>query len=417
MAIKIINPIISEAVGGGGASFNIHYGLNPPEDTSMLWVETESEPTSLRIAQEVMAGDIENKGIVASLPTAGNTIACCRVGNKIYQFGGYGRTKAITVYDTETNIVDTLGVTIPYDFSSGLAFLYGDKIYLVGVRPNATLTTYNRIYSFDYNANEVKNIGTTPFAVSNTTGEMIGSVIYLFGRTQAASSGAGTVTSTIGAYDCEAGLSSTLSISLPSLANPVACAVGKKVYLFGGVTAITTTNGVATDTYTNDIYVFDTERLVIEKIGTLPKPCYMGRAYLIGEKIYIFGGFASDGSRMDTIHVFDTTDNSIAVYNATLNATTINMGLAGYNDQVYLFGGYSGTNLNTITLFATIKGALTENTAHINPSLDRALFPLLVGDNSMELGVSSVYVGNSENLAEPCNAYLYNETSQAWELI
>ena len=97
--------------GSGGASLNIHYGLEAPEDTSKLWVKLANEPSKVEISNSVSGGNETLDYGISALPTACNSLGCASVGTKIYLFGGAvsdSRLNTINVFNTETNTIETL---------------------------------------------------------------------------------------------------------------------------------------------------------------------------------------------------------------------------------------------------------------------------------------------------------------------
>ena len=78
-------------------------------------------------------------------------------------------------------------------------------------------------------------------------------------------------------------------------------------------------------------------------------------------------------------------------------------------DKVYLFGGRSGgvAYLNTINEFLA-QFSLTANSILITEGQKENIFNLLSSPTQVEISVKNVYRGNSSNVAELNDAYLYN---------
>jgi hypothetical protein len=68
----------------------------------------------------------------AVLPTAYSAISGINVGNSIYLFGGYPRTKSIFKFDCETETIVTLSATLPKAISSQCLAHWDNGIYLFG---------------------------------------------------------------------------------------------------------------------------------------------------------------------------------------------------------------------------------------------------------------------------------------------
>ena len=192
---------------------------------------------------------------------------------------------------------------------------------------------------------------------------------------------------------------STLSTKLPLTAgNMGTAAVGTKIYLFGGR---------SNSGRLNKIRVFDTTNNTISTLTTtLPeKVDGMGTA-AVGTKIYLFGG--NTGSRLSTIQVFDTTNDTISTLSITLPTAADSIGTAAVGTKIYLFGGYSGGDyLNTINEFLA-QFSLTANSILITEGQQENIFNLLSSPTQVEISVKNVYRGNSSNVAELNDAYLYN---------
>ena len=378
----------------GSAEFNIHYGTEAPEDTSKLWVETDTEPTETKVVKGITA-DTSLETLSETIPQIRTDMAAGVVGTKIYLFGGEAgssdRRSTIYVYNTETNVIQKLSVTLPTAATGIAAGVIGTKVYLFGgYGDDGALNTIN---VFDTETNVIETLSVTlPTADANKSAGVIGTKIYLLSGTFDEYS--------IYVFDTETNTIEKLSASLPESQEyaPIGV-VGTKIYVFGGATK-------------SVIYVLNTETNDIEKLSTtLPTAAYEIAAGVIGTKVYLFGGYGS-GNRLNTINVFDTETNVIETLSVTLPTAASEIAAGVIGTKVYLFGGWVGDSaLNTINLF-TSSSYLTENTAAVVPSLTENVFPLM---DVVELGVSAVYIGNAGGLAEQVNAYLHNGTE--WVLI
>ena len=131
----------------------------------------------------------------------------------------------------------------------------------------------------------------------------------------------------------------------------------------------------------------------------------MGTA-AVGTKIYLFGGLSD--SRLNTIQAFDTTNDTITTLPTTLPTGTNGMGTAAVGTKIYLFGGYyDGGYLNTINEFLS-QFTLTANSVLITEGQQENVFNLLSSPTQVEISVKNVYRGDSSNVAQLNDAYLYN---------
>lgn len=384
--------------GGGGAAFNIHYGMEAPEDTSKLWVETDTEPTQIRVMNGI-AGDPTIETISEVLPTRAYGMASATVGKKVYLFGGRGSSlntyrNDILVFDTVTNTISKLDVVLPYSAFAIACGVVGTKIYLFG---GYTGGNSSNICVFDTETNTIEKLSTSlPTGGHAIAAGVVGTDIYLFG-------GSGSDRSNkIRVFNTEAKTISNLSTTLPKAIAEIGVGViGEQIYLFGGDTG----------SPTNTIMVFDTTTKTIETLPiTLPKTTAEMGVEVVGTKVYLFGG-GSVG--IADIMVFDAAENTVETLSVKLPTIALGMGTGLVGTNIYLLGGYNYSDecLSTINVFK-FAAELAENAAVVAPSLTKNVFPLM---DAVELGVSAVYIGNSDGKAEQVNAYLYNGTE--WMLI
>ena len=135
----------------------------------------------------------------------------------------------------------------------------------------------------------------------------------------------------------------------------------------------------------------------------------MGAA-AVGTKIYLFGGVGS--SYLNTIQVFDTTNDTLSTLSTTLPTTLVEMGAAAVGTKIYLFGGRNPDAWrNTINLFAPRSIYLDPNSILITEGQQENIFNLLSSPTQVEISVKNVYRGNSSNVAALNDAYLYNGTN------
>ena len=143
-------------------------------------------------------------------------------------------------------------------------------------------------------------------------------------------------------------------VTLPRVAKNIGTvAVGTKIYLFGGYST--------KYTCLNTIQVFDTTNNTIQTLSTtLPQAMFSMGIAAVDTKIYLFGG-DKDGSYLNTIQIFDTTNNTIQTLSTTLPKEMSAIGTATVGTKIYLFGGmvYSSNGyLKTIQVFDTTNNTI-----------------------------------------------------------
>ena len=138
---------------------------------------------------------------------------------------------------------------------------------------------------------------------------------------------------------------------------------------------------------------------------TLPTAANSMGSAAVGTKIYLFGGSGENG-RINTIQVFDTTNNTIQTLSTTLPTPAYNMGSAAVGTKIYLFGGYNNNNLNTINQF-TVDVPLSSNDIIVTQEYYSRTFKVMKAPTEVEVACKYVYKGD-QNLAKFIDAYLYD---------
>ncbi len=399
---------VTGTLKSGGAELNIHYGDTAPEDTSKLWIESV-EPASIEFSQS--PEPLEGKLMISDkhLQTGADGIACAAVGTKIYLFGGSGLGisdfyNTIQEFDTETKTITTLSVTLPVVAHYIGCAAVGTKIYLFGGNKNVGNGYLNTIQEFD---TETKTISTLSLTLSKATESIacaaVGTKIYLFGG-----SGSDGYLNTIQEFDTETKTITTLSATLSVGADKIGCAaIGTKIYLFGG------SKDWRSGNYLNTIQEFDTETKTISTLSvTLPTAANGIACAAIDTKIYLFGGYfnydSSNKGYLNTIQEFDIETKTITTLSTVLSPAATEMACAAIDKEICLFGGRAGDNrLNTIQEFV-IFFPLTFGNIFVQQDYGKNTFTIVKPPTKVTIGVKNVYKGNSNNVAEFVDAYLYD---------
>ncbi len=393
---------IKEISGDGSASLNIAYGEEPPEDTSKLWIKA-NEPENVIFSRSVEGSNEISE--IGNMPDNAYYVGCVPIGEKVYIMGGtddINNVKYIKFYDTQTGVVtETKTTTIGSNGGYGSACgAVGTTIYTFsGYMNNYGSNKYAR-YCFAYDTltdtrtgGEDTSVGYRLYMGYCT----IGKNIYSFGGSHS-----NTRYNDVRIYDTEAGTISTLSTKLPFSWGKMGCvAIGENIYLLGGY-------NYTNQNYINLIYRFNILTQSFDNVAvSLPVACSNMGCAAVGSKIYIFGGENADGV-LDTILEFDTETETIKTLGNAMPFGCARMGCVAVDENIYLFGGYDGTTaVNTIQKF-TLTQQLNQRDILVKTSV-KNLFNIINTDNSqVEVGVEGVYVGNENNEAELCEAYLHN---------
>ena len=183
----------------------------------------------------------------------------------------------------------------------------------------------------------------------------------------------------------------TLNTTLPVANYCMGCGVvGTKIYLFGG----STSSSFKVDT----IYIFDTTNNTITTSSiTLPVALDNESCGVVGTKCYIFGGYST--SRVNTIYVFDTINSTIEKLNTTLPVANYCMGCGVVGTKIYLFGGSTSSSfkVDTIYIFDTTNNTITTSSITLPVAL-KDVSCGVVGNKCYILGgnyVNTIYVFDS----------------------
>lgn len=395
-----------QSQGGGGAELNIAYGDTEPDDTSKLWIKAE-KPYSIAFNSSfdgVESVTNLNKPLIND-STKRTGMACAQIGNKVYMFGGYVAgtvSNLIQVLDLDAQVVTTLDVTLPFTGYSMRCAAVGTKVYLFGgVRDGA----YSRkIYVFDTEILEgyehETSVSEAGYFMSAVT---VGNNIYLVGCYNAS-----YFLDSIYIFNTISGDFSKASMSLPKDTRASSSiAVGDKIYTFGGYYY----GGTAAYNCYNTIQVYDVTNDTTQKLNvTLPFAYKNIGCAVIGTKIYLFGGYIEDKASstkkaVSDIVVFDTVNESITTLGTTLPTAMSELQCAVAGNKVYMFGS---SEVNSIMLF-TLTHDLFENDIEVETSHTENKFNLINTENTkVVIGVKNVYIGDADNHAETCEAYLHH---------
>ena len=310
----------------------------------------------------------------------------------------YGNTAPEDTSKLWVKTAQPQNVTVDYDINNGVESVQalsttltegradigcgkvGDKIYLFCTDNNLTI----RI--FDTTTNTLTSTGVTT-TLWHSAFCAVGNKIYIFGGQNTFDS----TKTTIHVYDTVNNSISTSPSVLPQPLMLSACAaVGTKIYIFGGFINKNLTAS-------NAIYVYDTENDALNTLSATLQPArgYVGIC-VFGTKIYLFGGY-NGSAPTNIIDVFDTTDNTISTLSPTLPIGCYAMSAATIGTKCYLMGGRVTSagdppGVDTINVF----DAETETITTSSVTLPQPLFAAgcsSVGNDAYVFGGASSQLG------------------------
>ena len=272
------------------------------------------------------------------LPDRRDYIACVAIGNVIYLFGGrtkpstqYVFSSSIYKYDVTTNTITTLAAVLPTGTARISAAIVGSNIYLFGgTTGNSIGHGLDTICKFDTTTETITTLSVslpdTCFAMSNA---VYGSIIYLFGGIKG---GVNTTANVIYKFDTVNETITTISTTLPEARRDMlAATIGNNVYLLGGFG-----KGVATNT----VYKFNFITESISLYSSMTVYIYSAAVSVIANDIYLIGGYTTSYS--NKIYKYNI-DSKLISDTGITSGKRAGSGFAQINGNTYIFGGESST--------------------------------------------------------------------------
>ena len=262
------------------------------------------------------------------------------IGDKIYL---HGQNDNFELFDVKTNEYSLLdAVTDGATFDAPIATI-DKKIYLFGGAKKGI----GGMIVFNTETNVVEDKILSHAWESDCSGASVGNKIYLFGGDTLSR---GT---TINVYNVTDNTFTKSNVALPIPAAYIAaCAINDKIYLFGGHN--TDTSAGIYGTFLDSINVFDATNNTISTLDVkLPVGMMRIGVAALGTKIYLFGGSSANYEYHNTIYEFDTLINAIKKLDIELPEKMHGIAAATVNDKIYLFGGQGPSGVkNFIQIFS-----------------------------------------------------------------
>lgn len=357
---------------------------------------------------------------------------CCTsavVGDELYLFGtastagGVASQVGYGVYNMRTNNLRwELWSSLSGAPSSSLygfsCVSHGTDIYICG----GVNSRY--LYKLDTVNKSLTRLGSFPHTPSGSDLYMAAcsiynGVIYVFGG------GSYTYANRqayIQYYDIANNSFGTKNATIKPAMAASAQTIGRYIYIIGGSPSNTNVS--------NEIYRYspdDDSALV--KVADLPAARAFFNSAVVGNNIYIFGGTSALTSSSgwapisvtsgiaDTIYKFDVSSNSVSTVSATL-AQNMLCPVGLYNGKIYLLN-VSSLSSRTVNIIQslTITSPLASNHLFLQGDYgyDGLWTALKSKDTDFRVKVINAYLGDSNNIAQLTNAYLYDTASSQWK--
>lgn len=415
MSVIYGNPIITN---GGGVKLNIDYGSTPPTDTTKLWVPLEKKPDAVECSPVISFGSEVFATEQGSFD--GNLYAEAQqnniVGTKIYQYcgdyGGLNPQNSVYWYDYATKQTGSSaisGSTVKKNQNTSISV--GDKIYSFGGR-TSNGTTYNKVDVYDTTTNTFSNPAQYPnnLCIGASCAYKDGK-IYIAGGY----SGSLSIVSQIQVFNVSTNKFET-AIGFRGM-YAVHCSsifVGDNLYVIGGNTSSDNTNSHVLKININDgslEHILQLSRNVYAPVVA----CFDNR------HIYVLGG-PSTGSVTNPSYKIDTVTNTYEQLSGNFSAYSFGAAYGIVGNKVYVLGGGPSFSLaptvRAVRSF-TAQSDLTNNHLFLQEDYgyDFLWSAIKSKDADLKVKVINAYLGDSNNIAQPTNAYLYDTATNKWKTL
>lgn len=407
MSTILGNPI---TLGGGGAGLNIDFGSTPPADTSKLWVPLAKKPSAVECSPALAFGgntiSLENWMLPSAVAFYPNPIVygdyLYLVGGANGQYFGSGSNKIFKV-NLKTNQVTEISTKLPKQLNYSFCAEANGKLYILGGCSTQSNVSLPDVYVFDPATETVTTKTSLSVGIKMSSnhpfkhGFYHNGLIYIVGYM----TGDNTSNLKVLSYNTANG-STTIGASVPTLGS--ACSlVGSKIYCFGG------------QSY-QKWYTYDVLTGVVTSHDSPSYQYIYVDCASIGKYIYLFTGWY--GSALNVIQRFDTETNTLEQLPTTMKSKLAWRTVCKHGLDIYVLGGKSQSgNLTLEVEKFSASSPLTNNHLFLQEDYgyDGLWTALKSKDTDFKVKVINAYLGNSSNIAQLTNAYLYDSKDLKWK--
>lgn len=441
------NPI---TLGGGGAKLNIDFGTTPPSDTSKLWVPLATKPSAVECSPALAFGS----EYITNIAYVGGTsipIRTCILGNKIYgfvqprtntemnNFGVYyytwdiatGERKCIKWSSSGVVYAQQQNYNVNFCFG-GCPVVHGNSIYLVGgyvQAQNYYSADSAYVFKFTPSKNKIERLAQLSTYIQeagsgNKFLEWCGccevkGVIYAFGGTYHSFDMTANIYSSVMEYNISTNSCTTIATmskgdfstgTMWAYSSQTCFPIGNTIYLFGGYGKKRTASTWDNFGDRTSILKYDIETKTTTEIGQLPHAARFLSVVKNGESAYIIGCNNAD------MYKFNSADASLTKLSDTLSSVS-----GGFysgeklNDKIYICAVSRSDFI--YAAYLTISSHLTSNHLFLqeDSGYDGLWTALKSKDTDFKVKVINAYIGDSNNIAQLTDAYLYDSDSATWK--
>lgn len=431
MSVIYGNPIITS---GGGVKLNIDYGATPPSDTTKLWVPLATKPSAvecspvLAFGSEYLSG-YSSIGSGTEYSSGNGSWGSCFQDGKFLYWGN--KSSNLICLNTETNEVTQSSMTSVIGANSNNNYYTfcqnGRKVYLASNHVSIMNNTYsNAVIEIDLDTKAASFVCNLPsdselnLSVAYMAMEYLDGKLYLFGGQRYSYA---NVSNKIKIVDLSTKTAYVANAVIPVAAKMFStCVMGSKIYIMGGAEQSSPKSGV---------YCYDTISDTCTTVATYPVTAAGMSCVPFGQYIYCFGGSTGNFNntipnyQINTIYKFDTLTNTFAQLSVSLPEVGIWLLFYKIDDRKYKFaapsnathsGSYTVSKAAYVETF-TIETPLTNNYLFLQEDYgyDGLWAALKSKDIDFKVKVINAYLGDSNNIAQLTNAYLYDTASSQWK--
>lgn len=412
MSTILGNPI---TLGGGGAKLNIDFGATPPSDTTKLWVPLAKKPDAVECKPELVFG---NETFATELCTFdGKLYAEAQqnnvIGTKIYQicgdYGGLSAQRSIYWYDYSTGETGSKLITgLNSWINNNCSVSVGSKIYSFGGKASSSAFSYVLVYD-----TETETYKTVNFSLINNIAcgcALKGTNIYVVGGWDGSTRSVRDVL----VFDTQTDkFSSPISLSKSYYGDHCsAIFVGDYLYVVGLGTSIST--------YRRTVSKINLSAKTFETVCELPINQYAPVVVCFDNRnIYILGGPNTGADRRPSYKV-DTVSKTYEELSSNFDTYSNGAAYGVVGSKVYILGGGNSYDIAPITNAVrsfTASSPLTNNHLFLQEDCgyDGLWTALKSKDTDFKVKVINAYLGDSNNIAQLTNAYLYDSKDLKWK--
>ena len=420
MSVIYGNPIITS---GGGVKLNIDYSSTPPSDTSKLWVPLSGKPDKVECKPASLSGGEFFESVVSISGVYsyyGGPKAYFQFGEYVYYLYNGNRFIRLNINEAAAEFVsiDSIFTNLTI-LDNGSGFCQnGNIVYIVTTGCNVSGTSYSNtsILACDLSTKQASRLGTLVYD-SDTSGtsqfsaiEYCNENLYIAGGVRKSYA---NVTNTVKIFDLSTNTSRIAYTLNRKAANHTMAAIGSNIYIFGGANQ--------QDIY-QEVYKIDTVNNTITTVSTYPVKCFCMSTFSVGNNIYLFGGAKQSsgakptGNGQTAIYKFNTQTNTFSLLPISLASGQFYSVI--YNSALYCYviKTEGDSSAKTKAKFV-VNVPLDENTLLIQEDYgtDGLWSALKSKDTDLKVKVINAYLGDSNNIAQLTNAYLYDTASSQWK--